>query len=519
MPAGPPLTQRKYKLHPARLTLIGVLALGLVGLHLMFFFWPFRYRQVHPLLEKVFRSEVDVKTYYRTYFPHPGFVAEDITFYRHGDTHIPPLATLKRMTVSGTWSGLILHPHTLYLIRLEGVHVQIPPPGTKARGTDFDGAMISPSEHKLKIQTIVADHTVLDFLRHGQDPMRFLFSQLQVHDVESKRPLTFFAKIGIPGPQGMVESSGQMGPFDLNHYGVTPLRGTYSLENADLSLVDGVSGHMAANGQYGGTVANLAVSGKACIPDFRAGSAHTVRFDADYNVTVTGTNGDVQIHNATVKTGQSVISASGSVTGSPRKVSVNVVTKNSPAEELLDIVQKSQPAVTGRVSLQASADFLVGPEPFLRRLGLKGEVSVDQMQFVKPDTRQKVDAFSARVRKDPAGDPKKDAPGDPPGVKATAWTQTTFQHGMAYFPDIHASLPGAQAELHGTFNLLDYQIHLTGNVALEKGVSHAVTGWKSWLLKPLSPFFKKKDAGAVVPIAVTGTAQQPKVGQDLLHDK
>jgi hypothetical protein len=31
--------------------------------------------------------------------------------------------------------------------------------------------------------------------------------------------------------------------------------------------------------------------------------------------------------------------------------------------------------------------------------------------------------------------------------------------------------------------------------------------------------FKKKDAGAVVPIAVTGTAKNPKVGSDLLHDK
>jgi hypothetical protein len=56
-------------------------------------------------------------------------------------------------------------------------------------------------------------------------------------------------------------------------------------------------------------------------------------------------------------------------------------------------------------------------------------------------------------------------------------------------------------------------------VALEKGISHAVTGWRSVLLKPLSPLFRKKDAGAVVPIAVTGTAAQPKVGADLLHDK
>ena len=50
-------------------------------------------------------------------------------------------------------------------------------------------------------------------------------------------------------------------------------------------------------------------------------------------------------------------------------------------------------------------------------------------------------------------------------------------------------------------------------------MSHAVTGWKALLLKPVSPLFRKKDAGAVVPIAVTGTAQKPKVGADFFHDK
>ena len=39
------------------------------------------------------------------------------------------------------------------------------------------------------------------------------------------------------------------------------------------------------------------------------------------------------------------------------------------------------------------------------------------------------------------------------------------------------------------------------------------------LLKPLNPFFHHKDQGAVVSVAVTGTAQHPKIGQNVLHDK
>jgi len=138
MSAAAGISPRRRGLHITEAVIIGVVTVVLVGVDLMFYFWPFRYREVHPLLQQVFQSRVDVKRYHRTYFPHPGFVAEDVTFYRHGDTRIPPLATVKKMTVAGQWLVLIFHPHTLYQIRLDGLHVQIAPPGTKARRMDFD---------------------------------------------------------------------------------------------------------------------------------------------------------------------------------------------------------------------------------------------------------------------------------------------------------------------------------------------------------------------------------------------
>jgi len=67
--------------------------------------------------------------------------------------------------------------------------------------------------------------------------------------------------------------------------------------------------------------------------------------------------------------------------------------------------------------------------------------------------------------------------------------------------------------------LLNYKVHLTGKVALQRGISHAATGWKALLLKPLSPFFRKKNAGTVVPVAVTGTAIQPRVGANLFGSR
>jgi AsmA-like C-terminal region len=517
MNAAARIAPRKRGLRITEMIIIGVVTVVLVSVDLMFYFWPFRYRQVHPLLQQVFQSRVDVKSYHRTYFPHPGFVAEDVTFYRHGDTHIPPLATVKRMTVAGQWLRLIFHPHTLYQIRLEGLHVQIPPPGTTARGMDFDNGVISTSNSKLRIQTILADGTTLDFLRHQGAPLRFEFKSLVIHNVENKRPLEFAVRVNTQEPHGTVVAMGVLGPFRTSSYGTTPMSGTYSLVDGDLNGLAGMSGHPVAGGRFGGIFSNMDVRGNVAIPDFRVASGQAVRLDAAYHVTVSGTNGDVEIENAIVKTGTSMITASGSVAGSPKRVAITIESRDSQVADLLKIVEKASPQVEGDVSFRAAVDFGEGPGRFLEKLNLKGDVSLDEMKLAKAETQQKVDAFSARVRNNPPEAAK--GAGDAPEITLTARSATRFEHGMAYFPDIHASLPGADAHLHGTFNLLDTRIHLTGNVALEKGISHAATGWKSALLKPLTPLFRKKDAGAVVPIAVTGTAAQPKVGADVLHDK
>lgn len=505
----------KHRLHAFEVVLFVVVALLLVGVDLLFYFWPFRYRQVQPLLQTTFESRVDVKKYHRTYFPHPGFVAEGVTFYRHGDTQIPPLATMDRMRVQGTWANMIFHPHTLYQIQLEGLHVQIPPPGTKARGMDFDSSMLSPSQHEMVVETIVADGTTLDFLEKGHPPVHLSFPALQVHHVQANKPLAFYARVAIPEPQGTVVASGSLGPFRTDQYSATPLSGNYALLKGDLSCLTGLQGHIDASGRYTGTLASLDVAGKASVPDFRVASAHVTSIEGLYTATVTGPSGDVQVKSAQIRTGSSLINASGSVAGSPKKVDITLSTSNGDLEHLLDIVEQETPTVAGKVNFQASAEFTCGQGSFLQQLNLKGKASVAQVHFIRADKQEQVDAFSARMQSKSASDP----PGDPVQVTIDAWSDTSIHHGIAYFPDIHIALPGAQAQLHGTFNLVSSKIDLTGKAALQRNISRAVTGWKSWLLKPVAPFFRKPDAGAVVSIAVTGTADQPKIGQDVMHDK
>jgi hypothetical protein len=80
-------------------------------------------------------------------------------------------------------------------------------------------------------------------------------------------------------------------------------------------------------------------------------------------------------------------------------------------------------------------------------------------------------------------------------------------------------VPGASADLNGSYNLSSGHVHLVGSVRMDSDISHVTTGWKSLLLKPLIPFFRKDNAGAVIPIAVTGGPNDYKVSQNLLHKK
>jgi hypothetical protein len=80
-------------------------------------------------------------------------------------------------------------------------------------------------------------------------------------------------------------------------------------------------------------------------------------------------------------------------------------------------------------------------------------------------------------------------------------------------------LTGSLANVNGYYNLSSGNVHLVGNLSMDSNISHVATGFKSLLLKPLIPFFRKDNAGALIPIAVTGGPNDYKVSQNLLHKK
>jgi hypothetical protein len=69
--------------------------------------------------------------------------------------------------------------------------------------------------------------------------------------------------------------------------------------------------------------------------------------------------------------------------------------------------------------------------------------------------------------------------------------------------------------MHGSYNLETEKIDLHGTLKTDAELSHLTNGVKSAMLKPLNIFFKRKHAGAVVPVRLVGTYHHPEPGLDL----
>jgi hypothetical protein len=148
-----------------------------------------------------------------------------------------------------------------------------------------------------------------------------------------------------------------------------------------------------------------------------------------------------------------------------------------------------------------------------RKIGLKGGFTLRQIHFTNPEVEDKVDMLSLRAQ----GDPKAAKPGAE-DVHSQMVGQFVMDAGKLSFSKLDYSLPGAEVALKGEYTLDGETFEFAGKVRTNAKLSQMVASkWKSLLLKPVDPFFKKDGAGAEIPIRVSGTRSAPKFGLDLHH--
>jgi hypothetical protein len=144
----------------------------------------------------------------------------------------------------------------------------------------------------------------------------------------------------------------------------------------------------------------------------------------------------------------------------------------------------------------------------LSRLQLEGSVRAERVTFTNDAVQDKIDLLSRKAQGKP-----KDMSIDE--VASRMYTKFALRNGMFTYQGLSFMVQGADVRLNGTHSLRSKTLNLAGEVRLQATVSQTMTGFKSWLLKPFDPLFRKQGAGTRLVIRVEGTQDQPKVGLDI----
>lgn len=465
------------------------------------------------MLEDVLASQVTFKGYHRTYFPYPGFVATGITMRRKSAPNLPPLGYVETIVVEGRWSDLILLRQRVQLVDITGLHIVVPPIGSRENhedfppgsGKDFDGP-------ETMIERFVVHESLLDIMRTNGNRFSFPIKQLEIKNLHKGEAMTYAVDLKNAIPTGRILAQGSLGPINAKALASTPVTGSFVFTQVNLHDVGEISGMLDARGAFKGTLQAMEVEASTDTKDFAVTDGKPTPVDGSMRCTLSGLNGDMDIHAINLRIGETNIQVEGSTKGAPKITNLDISVERGRTEDVMRPFVQNDVPISGLVWLKSHA--YVGPpgDGFMARLRLNGSFEVPAEKLTNVKTEKSLSAFSERAQGDKPTEEAKDALSSLEGP-------VKVENGVASSPRLTFKIPGATATLGGTFRFHGEEVHLTGDLKMDTDISHTTTGFKSFLLKPLAPFFKTKNAGSVVPIAVTGKPGNYKVTQNLTRSK
>jgi hypothetical protein len=485
--------------------------------------WPFTRAAVVQALHEQSGGSVQVAGFRQTYFPHPGCVADGVTFRREGDQAASPFITIRRLTIIGSYAGLLTHHVEQVRAADMRVTVVMHPGGSTLSASAPPAVSIKSGT---AIAEIIAGGAQLEIepAQPGKAPLIFPIQQLALYSIDNGHPLSFRARLGIPEPQGEVSVSGQFGPWKPGDGGHTPLSGSYTLENADLGVFSGIAGTVSATGKFSGVLQHVDVTGTTDTPDFLiTRNGHAVHLATRFKALVDGLNGDVALEPVIAHWGRTTIVAKTDVesrSDDPAKtVVMTAYSTHARTEDLLRLFTRdSPPPMTGDVVFRAKVTLPPEKRPFLDKVRLQGDFGIAGAQYSKFTTQRDVDMLSAKARgeADKVEDQQETEQKrgnydyDPGRVLSNVKGHVVLRDSIANLKNVSFDVPGASAMMSGTYNLESERVDLQGPVRLDAPLSQATTGVKSFLLKIVQPLaHKKKQKGSTVEVKVTGTYHSP----------
>jgi hypothetical protein len=470
-------------------------------------------------LERASSAQVEMRGFHSTYFPFPGCVADDVVFRQKtsapGEKQSDPIITIRKLTIESTFSGLLSKPGRIRRIIADGLRIHVPHGGANLHSEASSGSnkANSSSSDKTIIEELRADDAVLELAKDGEN-LVFQIHHAQFHNIGNGKPVPFEVSLHLPTPPGEVESSGTIGPWKDENGSVrsTAISGKYVLNRADLGVFKALGGVVSSHGEFSGSLEKLNLTGMAETPDFEVKeSGHKFHLKAQFRGFLDMKNGDLVLPVLDARLGNTNLIAHGSVAGTPKLVTLDVTHGQGEIQDLILLFSSAKTSpVLGPVAFQTQITLPQERRPFKERVHLTGKFSIDRTRFTSSNTQKDVDQLSERAEGKKDKEKDHDGDDDQAGferVMTDLKGEVVLKDGVATFSPVSFAVPGANADMKGTYSLLTKRVNLRGKMRMLATVSQATTGAKSIFLKILDPFYKKKKkgAGAEVPIKMTGT--------------
>lgn len=490
-----------------------VLVLGVIGyLTFLALNWPFTKQAVIDILQERSVRSVTIDKFYRTYWP-PGCVAEGISFLHREHKNKPPLITIQKLVIQASYTGLLLE-RRLSKVRAIDMHVTVPPKQPNGAPNPIMPLTRGPAGPSIVIGTVIADGAVLDFLPQDRSkkPFQLTIDKLALDGVGNNRVLQYRATISNTMPPGQIRSHGVFGPWDADDPAQTPVHGSYQYENANLAVFQGISGTLSSNGNFQGALGTMKVAGSIDVPNFHVtDTSHTRQLTAKFQATVDATDGNTTLENVAAHFDRTDVLVKGQVAGQAggggKIASLDLYAAHGRIEDLLDLFIEAKSApMTGDVSFRAHVEVPPTADNFVKKLKMSGDFGVSAGKFADRETQSTINRLAQSGKKETSEEDENTVLSDLKG-------HMTASGGVATLTHVSFRVPGATAWMHGTYGLINYKIDLHGHLITDEP-SDATTGFKSFLLKVMTPFLKKRGKARVVPFKIGGSYGNPQIGMD-----
>lgn len=462
-------------------------------------------------LDEHFASEVRIGTFKLTLFPSITAIAEDIVFQKKDAGTAPPLIQIRRLSAHANFLKLIAGH--VSLVNVEGLNIQVTPRGPEQK---------TPRNPSNPSKTFVVDELTADgakltvFPRDpSKEPLEFDIQKLQVEKASAATAMPFHAVLRNAKPPGLVDSDGSFGPWNKEDPGETPVAGKYIFRDADLGVFKGIAGTLASDGTYRGILQRIEADGTTDVPNFTVlTSGNPIHLTTHFHAIIDGTNGSTALQPVTAEFGHSSVTANGGVEGAKgqgKTVSLDVVVNQGRLEDMLTLAMNSKTAMmSGAIAFHAKLRIPPGPQMISEKIDIVGVFNASDAQFSNSDVQEKMNDISHRGKGQPK-DPETDS------VVSHFKGPFSVRNGLLTIQNVTFDIPGVDVSVNGNYTLVQHEMDFHCDARLRAKLSQTTTGFTSFLLKALDPFFKKKNAGAEIAFSVKGDPSHPLVGLDVIH--